>query len=61
MDYYIYEKENILSDGWRLTFWRMHNGVKQDRNSNVDYHGVACLMNIRNAIDLLLIKEKFKI
>ena len=59
VDYYIYEKENILSDNWRLSFWRMKDGVKQDRISNVDYHGVACLMNIRNAIDLLLIKERY--
>jgi hypothetical protein len=60
VDYYIYEKENILSENWRLTFWRNINGVREEKPSLVDYHGVACLMNIRNAIDLLLAKEQYK-
>jgi len=60
VDYFIYEKENILSNKWRLLFWRMKDGVRQERLSEVDYHGVACLMNIRNAVDLLLAKGKFK-
>ncbi len=59
-DYYIYEKENVLSVNWRLSFWRINNGVRQDRISNVDYHGVACLMNIRNAVDFLLIKDRYR-
>lgn len=58
-DYYIYEKENVLGD-FRLTFWRIINGVKQEKQSNADYHGVACLMNILNAIDLLVAKGKYK-
>jgi len=34
--------------------------VRQDRISNADYHGVACLMNIRNAVDFLLVKDRYK-
>ena len=60
VDYFIYEKENILSDNWKLVFWREMNGVKEEKLSLVDYHGVACLMNIRNAVDLLAAKNKFK-
>lgn len=60
VDYFIYEKENILSVNWRLVFWRMNNGVREEKGSSVDYHGVACLMSIRNAVDLLLAKGKFK-
>ena len=60
VDYYIYEKENVLSIDWRLTFWREQNGVRTERPSLVPYHGVACLMNIRNAVDLLLTKQKYK-
>jgi len=60
VDYYIYEKENVLSLNWKLTFWRMRNGIREEKPSLVDYHGVACLMNIRNSIDLLLAKEKFQ-
>ena len=60
VDYYIFEKENVLSLNWKLTFWRIRNGVKEEKPSLVDYHGVACLMNIRNAIDLLLAKGKYK-
>ena len=60
VDYYIYEKENVLSINWRLVFWRDVNGVREEKPSLVDYHGVACLMNIRHAIDLLRAKLKFK-
>ena len=60
VDYFIYEKENVLSDNWKLNFWRINNGVREEKISDVDYHGVACLMNIRNAIDLLNAKDKFK-
>ncbi len=59
VDYFIYEKENVLSLNWRLVFWRDVNGVREEKPSLVDYHGVACLMNIRNAVDLLRAKEKF--
>ena len=60
VDYFIYEKENILSLNWRLVFWRDINGVREEKPSLVDYHGVACLMNIRNAVDLLRAKGKYK-
>jgi len=61
VDYYIYEKENILSDDWKLTFWRIiDNDIHQEMDSKVKYHGIACLMNIRNAIDLLTAKEKYQ-
>ena len=59
VDYFIFEKENILSENWKLTFWRERNGIREERPSLVNYHGVACLMNIRNAVDLLLAKEKY--
>jgi len=58
-DYYIYEKENILSLNWALTFWRIRNGIREERISSVNYHAVACLMNIRNAIDFLSAKGKY--
>jgi len=60
VDYFIFEKENVLSLNWRLTFWRMKDGVREEKLSLVAYHGVACLMNIRNAVDLLLAKNQFK-
>ena len=61
VDYYIYEKENVLSVDYRLTFNKIVNGViVEQRESPVDYHGVACLMNIRNAVDFLLAKGKYK-
>jgi len=59
-DYFIFEKENVLSHNWRLTFWRIRNGIREEKASLVDYHAVACLMNIRNAVDLLKDKEKFQ-
>jgi len=60
VDYFIYEKENVLSLNWRLVFWRDVNGAREEKPSLVDYHGVACLMNIRNAVDLLRAKGKYK-
>jgi hypothetical protein len=61
VDYFIYEKENVLSINWRLHFSRTINGVRQVKKSSFDYHGVACLMNIRNAVDLLSSKGKYHI
>lgn len=59
-DYYIYDKRNVLSKNWRLNFWKIINGVRKDRIATVDYHGVACLMNIRNAIDLFHTNREYK-
>mgnify|MGYP001003500431 CR=1 FL=1 len=60
VNYYIFEKENVLSIDWRITFWRIRNGIREEKPSLVDYHSVACLMNIRNAVDFLLSKTRYK-
>lgn len=59
VDYFIYEKENVLSTDFRLTFIREKEGVREEKVSEVGYHAVACLMNIRNAVDLLLAKGQY--
>ncbi|MFA7202674.1 MAG: hypothetical protein WC188_03045 [Candidatus Caldatribacteriota bacterium] len=51
VDFYIYEKENILSENWLLRYWKIIDGIKVERNSPVMYHSVACLMNIQNAVN----------
>jgi hypothetical protein len=61
VDYYIYDSENILSENWWLRFWRINeDGTRQEVDSPKMYHGLTCLMNMYNAISLLLIKKKFK-
>lgn len=59
VDFYIYEKENILSENWLLRYWKIIDGIKVERNSPVMYHSVACLMNIQNAINLLSKNYKY--
>lgn len=54
VDYFIYEKENVLSTDFLPTFIQETNGVRREKVSEVGYHAVACLMNIRNAVDLVL-------
>lgn len=53
VDYVIYEKKNVLSDDWRATYYRNNNGRMETATSRIPYHGVACLNNMRNAIDYL--------
>lgn len=51
-DYIIYEKNNVLSDGWCPTYFRTAaNGAKEEKVSRIPYHGVACLNAIRNAVE----------
>lgn len=56
VDYVIYEKKNVLSDDWRATYYRNNNGRIETATSRIPYHGVACLNNMRNAIDFLFRK-----
>jgi len=60
VDYFIYEKKNVLSDDFKLTIWKMENEIKQEKQVDSFYHGVACLMNIRNSIDLLFAKGEYE-
>jgi hypothetical protein len=61
VDYYIYDKENILSENWWLRFWKINkDGIKEERDSPKPYHGLTCLMNMHNAISFLLNKNKFE-
>ena len=52
-DFYLYDKENILSDeSFKPVYSRINQqGEQEQRESNVRRHDVACLSAIRNAID----------
>jgi len=59
VDYYIFDKENPLSDDWKLTYYRQNEqGEMEARKGNKPYHAVACLTAMRNAIDFC--KGKFR-
>jgi autotransporter strand-loop-strand O-heptosyltransferase len=51
VDYYIYDKRNILSDDWRATYYRDNNGVVETTKAKIPYHAVAVMHAIENAID----------
>ena len=51
-DYYLYEKSNVLSGDWKATYSRVGaDGQVETKQCNKEYHAVACLNAIRNAID----------
>lgn len=57
-DYYIYDKKNILSGDFKPVYTRRNQqGEKEQKEANVEYHAVACLNAMRNAIDFC--KGKF--
>lgn len=52
VDYVIYERKNVLSDGWTATYFRTNaQGQREEKPSTIPYHGVACLNAMRNAVD----------
>ena len=51
-DYFIFEKANILSGDWHPTYTRvLPDGKVEQKETTKQYHAVACLNAIRNAID----------
>jgi autotransporter strand-loop-strand O-heptosyltransferase len=51
-DFVIYEKENILSGDWTPTYnRRLPDGTEELKQSRIQYHGVAVMTAIRNAVD----------
>lgn len=51
-DFVLYEKKNVLSGDWKPTYFRVHPGGRPEtKESSIQYHGVACLNAMRNAID----------
>ena len=53
VEYVIYDKENILSDTWKMPYY--YNVVDEvlieTRWDNANYHAVACLTSIKNALE----------
>jgi autotransporter strand-loop-strand O-heptosyltransferase len=51
-DYYIYEKEDIMSGDDHPIYWRTKpDGTVEQKRANVEYQGVAAINCFRNAID----------
>jgi autotransporter strand-loop-strand O-heptosyltransferase len=55
VDYYIYDKRDILSGDDLPVYWRRHSDGKQESTqAKIPCHALAGLHNIRNAIDFCL-------
>jgi autotransporter strand-loop-strand O-heptosyltransferase len=55
VDYYIYDKRDILSGDDLPTYWRRHpDGKQETTKAKIPCHALAGLHNIRNAIDFCL-------
>lgn len=55
VDYYIYDKRDVLSGDDFPTYWRVHpDGRHETTKSKIPCHALAGLHNIRNAIDFCL-------
>jgi autotransporter strand-loop-strand O-heptosyltransferase len=51
-DYVLYDKKNVLSGDWKSEYSRVFpDGRVETKRSRIEYHGVACLNAIRNAVD----------
>jgi autotransporter strand-loop-strand O-heptosyltransferase len=60
-DYYIFDKNNVLSGDWRATYFRDNNGTREFTKATIPYHAVACLHAMRNAIDFLANKPEYDV
>jgi autotransporter strand-loop-strand O-heptosyltransferase len=61
VDYYIYEKENILSGDWKLNYWFLIPEKLKilSKCNNGNYQSVAIISSLKNAMNLLVDKYNF--
>lgn len=53
VDYYVYDVNNILSEGWNLNYWFQNEDVKIISQYETKYHGAACYSSLVNAVRLI--------
>jgi len=53
VNYYVYDANNIMSDGWNLNYWFQNEEVKIVSQYETKYHGAACYSSLVNAVRVL--------
>lgn len=58
VDYFIYDKNNALSENWKLNWWYQGDEVKVVSKVENQYHSASIMVSLHNALSMLCKKHK---